>query len=99
MTHDAFLYVSSGLPRGAIQDLMGRVDVWSVENDGSVDFRVKRDEFEIMKEDLPGCKEEVNVEDLVREMELKQHHDETPQGNWFENYVRTSACIKFTHYS
>ena len=71
---------------------MGRADVWRIEDDGRVDFRVERYQFQKMKDDLPECREEAGVEDLVRKMEMEQRNHEVPQGDWFESFVRMSAC-------
>ena len=62
--------------------------MWHVGEDGSVDFRVRREEFQEMKGDLPECREEGSVEELVREME-RAHLNRTQQ-EWFDEYV--SLC-------
>ena len=65
--------------------------MWHVGEDGSVDFRVRREEFQEMKGNLPECREEGSVEELVREMErahLNTHLNRTQQDEWFERYVR-----------
>ena len=65
--------------------------MWHAGEDGSVDFRVRREEFQEMKGNLPECREEGGVEELVREMErvhlsMKQQDEE-----WFEEYVRRTT--------
>ena len=65
--------------------------MWHVGEDGSVDFRVRREEFQEMKGYLPECREEGSVEELVREMErahLNTRLNRTQQDEWFERYVR-----------
>ena len=65
------------------------VDVWHVGTGGSVDFRVKSKEFQEMKQHLPECSEEGNVEELVRKMEqeMEKKHLNKTQAEWFEEYV------------
>jgi hypothetical protein len=85
---------SSGLQRDVIQHLMEAVDVWHVGSDGSVVFRVRSEEFQEMKRDLLECREEGNVEELVREME-KRYFNKTQQDEWFERYVCQYNPISF----
>ena len=66
--------------------------MWHVGEDGSVDFRVRREEFQEMKGDLPECREEGSVEELVREME-RTHLNRTQQ-EWFEEYVSIVSGTK-----
>ena len=63
------------------------MDVWRVgAGDGSVDFRVRREQFQEMKGVLPECREEGSVEELVREVEGR-YLNRTQQDEWFERYV------------
>jgi len=82
------------LEGAAVQHLLeaSGVDVWKVGAEGSVDFRVSREEFHKMKGDLPGCWEERSVEELVREEEQRREKrllNQTQQ-EWFEEYVSTT---------
>ena len=63
------------------------MDVWHVDSDGSVQFRVRSEEFQKMKGDLPECSEKRNVEELLREVERRELN-KTQQDDWFERYVR-----------
>ena len=99
----ACTHTSSGLQRATVQQLVETVDVWSVGSGGSVDFRVSSEDFQEMKGDLPECKVEGGVEELVRKME-KQYLNRTQQ-EWFEEYVSTNLevydkkCVCLTHHA
>ncbi len=94
---------SSGLQRAAVQHLMETVDVWRVGGEGSVDFRVSSEQFQSMKGDLPECREEGSVEDLIRSTEqamYKRNLNRTKycgqyKAEWFEEYVSTRDGYKY----
>jgi hypothetical protein len=69
---------------------MEAVDVWHVGSDGSVVFRVRSEEFQEMKGDLPECREEGSVKELLRDVE-KGYFNKTQQDEWFERYVRDGS--------
>ncbi len=86
-----FICCSSGLKREVIQSLLegDGVDVWHVGAGGTVSFRISNEEFLKMKGDLPECRVERSVEELVREMEAEIHKESLnkTQQEWFEEYV------------
>ena len=69
------------------------MDVWHVGGDGSVDFRVSSEQFQVMKGDLPGCREAGSVEDIVQREESERRNRTRKrakmqaQQEWFEDYV------------
>lgn len=74
------------------------VDVWKVGDEGTVDFRVSRDQFREMEKTLSGCKEAGSVEEIVRRAErmaAKQLTNRTRAAEWFEEYV-SYLCLNVT---
>ena len=71
------------------------MDVWHVGAGGTIDFRISSEEFQKMKDDLPECREERSVEELVREMETKMHKESLnkTQLDWFQEYVNSTFYI------
>jgi hypothetical protein len=69
-----------------LTELVELGDIWKMEADGSAEFRVKKEEFQEMKDYFPECKEEGSVEELVQEAE-RRHHESQQEDDWFKTYV------------
>ena len=88
----AFWFVfSSFLEKNQIENLMSidGIDIWKVDQEGNMDFRIARRFFENVSDEYSNCEESGNIEEIVKRAE-KMHSVKkanTSQLEWFDEYV------------